>query len=492
MAELFFDWRSQPKQVQFLRACGLSFPIEGGTPQAPKAKVIGFGGAAGGGKSDALLMAGIIAMFAFKGAKIGYFRRNFTQLQGPGGAIMRSMELLEGKAHWNGGLRRWTVKGGGMLQFCHLDRDEDVFSYQSQQFDIILFDEGTQFSSFQVRYMMTRLRSTTPNIKGTFCAIATNPGNIGHMWFKEQFVELGDPGQVHEYVFEDGGSESHMFIPSFLSDNFALNERDPDYRKNLESQPEHIRRQLLEGDWSAVEGVAFPEWRNGIHVVDDFEIPSDWVKFRSLDWGYAKPFSVGWFCVDYDGRLYKYREYYGTSGKKDEGARMDPEDVANEIIRMEQGEKMSYAVADDAIFGGRQDNSPSIAEQFSRAFGNKALHWQPVGKGPKSRIQGKLEMHYRLKWEKDDAGAWDGELPMLVFFKSCQNTIRLMPNLMLDPKNPEDVETHSQPDHIFDSDRYACMSRPMTPHMPTIEKSRIAKHKDNLAKRKKDFNKRLV
>lgn len=406
--------------------------------------------------------------------------------------MMRSMELLNGKANWNGGLRRWSVKGGGMLQFCHLDRDEDVYSYQSQQFDLVLFDEATQFTSFQVRYMMTRLRSTTPTVKHPFCAMATNPGNIGHMWFKEQFVQLGEPGKPHEYVFEEGGRETHLFIPSVLSDNMALNERDPEYRKNLENQPEHIRRQLLEGDWDTAEGVAFPEWRN-FHVADNFDIPKEWIRFRSLDWGYAKPFAVGWYAIDHDGRIWKYREYYGQSqGRKDEGAKMDPEDVANEIIRMEEGENIRYAVADDAVFGGRQDNSPSIAEQFARAFGYRAIHWQPVGKGPKSRIQGKLEMHYRLKWNKDETGKWDGELPMLVFLKSCANTIRLMPNLMLDEKNPEDVETHMQPDHIYDCDRYACMSRPMSPQRPKVEKNRIAKHKDRMAKTSKDFLKKLL
>lgn len=466
------------------------FRLKGVVPNLPRLKLSDSVAQLGGvnSKSDALLMAGIIAMFAFKDCKVGYFRRNFTQLQGPGGAIMRAQELLNGKANWNGGLRRWTVKGGGMLQFCHLDRDEDVFSYQSQQFDLILFDEGTQFTQFQVRYMMTRLRSTTPSVKNTFCAIATNPGNIGHAWFKEQFVELGEPGKTYEYQFEDGGKETHMFIPSLLADNMALNERDPEYRKVLESQPEHIRRQLLEGDWDVTEGVAFPEYRKSVHCVDPFPIPNDWIKFRAMDWGYAKPFAIGWYAIDHDGRMWKYREYYGTNGKKDEGARLDPEEVAKEIIRFEKGESVRFAVADDSIFGGRQDNSPSIAEQFQRA----GVMWQPVGKGPKSRIQGKLEMHYRLKWDKDENGLWDGELPMLVFFNTCLNTIRLMPNLMLDEKNPEDVETHQQPDHIYDCDRYACMSRPMTPKRKSVEKSRIAKHKDRLAKTSKKSRMRIT
>jgi hypothetical protein len=314
----------------------------------------------------------------------------------------------------------------------------------------------------------------------TTALFGTNPGGIGHEWFRRLFVDSGEPEEPHEVEVEEGKPlRTTLFVPAKLSDNAILEAADPNYRKNLESLPDHLRAQLLDGDWQNAEGLAFTEWKKEVHVVPPFDIPDEWIKFRSCDWGYAKPYSVGWYAVDFDGRLYKYRELYGYGGRPDVGTKEDPEDVAKKIIEMEQGEKLSYAVCDDAMFGSRQDNSPTIAEQFAVAFGNKAHHWQPVGKGPKSRISGKLEMHHRLKWNKTKEGKWDGELPMLVIFNTCKHTIRTVPNMVLDEKNPEDIDTTLE-DHIYDETRYACMSRPITPRMKKEDDSRVRKHKKKL------------
>lgn len=496
MAEIVFEWEIQPKQIQFLDACGLAFPFTGEPgPKAPAADHIGYGGAAGGGKTDALLMCGIIACYSFKGINVGFFRRKFTELQGPGGAIMRSQELLHDKAKWNGSLYRWTFPGGATLTFCHLNDDNSVYAYQSQQFDIMLFDEQTQFTDYQIEYMVTRNRATKNTIIKPFSASATNPGGIGHARFKEQFVDIGEPGIPHVYVNEEGKKETRLFIQSFLHDNQALEKRDPSYREKLESRPDHLKRQLLDGDWDVAEGMAFPEWRKTIHVCEPFVIPESWIRIRSLDWGYAKPFSVGWYAIDHDGRMYKYREYYGWNGKKNEGCRMDPEHVAEEIIKKEQGEEIRYAVADSAIFGGKQDSGPDIAEKFNRAFGNRATHWRPVSKAPrdglKSRVFGKMEFHYRLKWGKNEDGEWDGIRPMFVVFNNCVHTIRTIPNLTLDPDDAEDVDTE-QEDHAYDETRYAFMSRPIMPRKEEQKKTHIQKHKEQMMKRHRHFRKRLT
>lgn len=482
MPSVEISWKQQARQLTFLKACGLSHPFDGGKPSAAKAKVIGYGGAAGGGKSDALLMMAIIGCLSFAKIQVGYFRRKFTQLEGPGGAIMRSHQLIAGIAKYNQQKRRWTFPNGSIIQFCYLEHESDVHNYQSQQFDILCFDEATQFTRSQVRYMMTRNRSTTSNMPRPFAAMATNPGNVGHLWFKEEFVQAGVPEQVHNVEVEPGKYEEHMFIPAKLSDNQALEERDPEYRKNLENQPELIRRQLLEGDWDAAEGVAFPEWRDTIHVCDPFKIPDEWIRFTACDWGYAKPYSVGWYAVDYDGRLWKYRELYGCEvGKQNEGVREDPEEVANKMKEMEtytthdgkvMKESIRYRVIDDACFGGKQDNHKTIAEQFADA----GIYWQPVGKGPGSRIAGKLEVHHRLKWEKDNEGKWDGEHPMLVVFNTCRATIRTIPVLIQDDNRPEDVDTEME-DHAYDETRYACQSRPLVPKQKKSKETVIEKRK---------------
>jgi hypothetical protein len=498
-----FKWKQQSRQMTFLRACGLSHALEGGEPKPAVAKVIGYGGSAGGGKSDAMIMASIIACITYKKISVGYFRRKFTQLEGAGGAIMRSQQLLadmenKGLVKWNGSKYRWTFVNGSIIQFAHLQHEHDVNNYQSQQFDIIAFDEATHFTRFQYRYMLSRNRGANKSIPRRFVIMGTNPGGVGHSWFKEHFVNAGTPETVVNVEVEPGQFEEHMFIPASLADNQALEEIDPEYRKNLENQPEHIRRQLLEGDWDAVEGVAFPEWRREHHVCEPFDIPDEWVRFRSMDWGFAKPYSVGWYAVDYDGRLYKYRELYGWGGEADKGSKEPPSEVAKKIWEAEHyqdengrwvSENIRDAVADDAIFGGQQDNSKDIAEQFSDTFleldkkhGTRTLAWRKVGKGPRSRIQGKLEMHERLKVPKGEDGKPSGEKPMLIVFTNCKHLIRTLPDLMTDDNNPEDLDTTLE-DHVYDETRYACMSRPIRTKKKDAPKTIIQRHKERVIKR---------
>lgn len=510
MPQIKFKWKQQARQMTFLRACGLAHALEGGKPTPAKAKVIAYGGAAGGGKSDGMIMGAIIACCTYSGIAVGYFRRKFTQLEGAGGAIWRSTQLLaplvdKGLVKWNGGLYRWTFFNGSVIQFAHLQHEHDVQNYQSQQFDILCFDEATHFSRFQYRYMLSRNRSNTPNMPRPFIMMGTNPGGIGHTWFKDEFVRAGEPETVMKVEVEPGKFEEHMFIPAKLSDNYALEERDPEYRQNLENQPEHIRRQLLEGDWDSAEGVAFPEWRANVHIVEPFEVPEEWIKFRSLDWGYAKPYSVQWFAVDYDGRLYCYRELYGWGGEADKGSKEDPADVALKIWEAEHwrdengrwhSENIYDAVADDAIFGGRQDNSKDIAEQFADAlleldkkYGTKTMFWRRVGKGPKSRISGRLELHHRLKIPVNEEGQQTGERPMLVFFPAAKHIIRTLPELLNDERNPEDVDTTME-DHAYDTLRYACMSRPMASKTRKPNLTLIQKHKKSLSENR--FKKRIM
>lgn len=428
-------------------------------------------------------MASVIYCLTYNTARVAYFRRHFTQLDGPGSGVMRSQELLTGIAKYNAQKRRWTFPNGSIIQFAYLDSDSDTMNFQSQQFDLLAFDEATQFTWYQVSYMQSRIRSA----RGypTFTMMATNPGGPGAAWFKSNFVNAGEPEIPVDVEVEPGVTRTHIFIPANLADNAILERMDPGYRKNLESLPEHLRRQLLDGDWGTLEGQAFPEFRQHVHCIPPFSIPDEWVRFRSLDWGYAKPYAVGWYAIDHDGRLFKYRELYGYGGKDDVGSKEDPEDVAEKIIRLEQGEKISYAVADSAIFGGRQDNFPTIAEQFATAFGGRAIHWQPITKGPGSRIAGKMEMHHRFKHSETQE-------PMLLFFNNCRHTIRTLPNMILHDRNPEDVDSDLE-DHCYDETRYACLSKPLAPQRVDDRKlTDIQRHKRKMVEKKKQTLYRIV
>jgi len=177
-ADITIEWAEQSRQLTFLRACGLSHPWDGGGPTEPRARVIAYGGAAGGGKTDALLVAGIVAGLTFPGISVGFFRREYPMLEGPGGAILRSQELMSGWSRWHGGQRRWTLPTGSILQFCHCSKETDVYIYQSQQFDVLLLDEATQFLRSQYRYLLTRNRATRAG-RNPIHGVSVEPGQRG-------------------------------------------------------------------------------------------------------------------------------------------------------------------------------------------------------------------------------------------------------------------------------------------------------------------------
>jgi hypothetical protein len=454
------EWWAQPRQLAFLQACGLSHPFDGSEPRSAAAKIIGYGGAAGGGKSDSLMGLAIIAAWTIPGVQIAYFRREFPQLEGLGGAILRSHNLIDKRAvKWNGTQRRWTFPNRAAMQFCHCKSEEDVHNYQSNQFDIILLDEGTQFTRFIYRYLLTRNRANTDTSWfKPFMAIATNPGGVGHSWFKNEFVTIGVPEQVYDVEVEPGRNERHMFIPAKLSDNQILCKRDPGYRENLENQPEATRSMLLDGNFNVFAGQVFEEFRNNpehyidrrwTHVIEPFKIPEEGRRYRTFDFGYARPFSVGWWWVDYDGRLYRYRELYGCTGDPDKGIKWHPKQIAQRIREIENEFEKGHqitGIADPSIWTA--DTGASVAEQMAQ----EGVYFDPADN---KRIPGKMQVHYRLAFDEEG-------LPMMYVFNTCRAFIRTMPILIYDEHHPEDVDT-KQEDHIYDETRYLCQANPIPP-----------------------------
>jgi len=437
-------WEKQLRQINFLAACGLAHPFLGGKPQAPVAQVIAYGGSAGGGKSDALLVAGIVGGLTFPGINIGYFRRKYPELEGPGGAILRSHELMSSWAKWNGTQRRWVMPTGSILQFCHCKDENDVFNYQSQQFDILLIDEATQFTRFQYRYLITRNRATRPGII-PFTALASNPGNVGHVWFKAEFIDPGPPERVYDVEVEPGIFERHIFIPARLDDNKVLVARDPGYRQRLLAQPEHIRKALLEGDWDIFAGQVFTEFRRDIHTVEPFEIPAGWRKWRALDFGYTAPACCLWLAVDYDRNVYVYRELYVTQ--------LTASQLAKKILELTSPEeRISYTLADPATFAKTGHEGESI-EQTMRKAG------VPLTKADNDRLAGKQRVHEYLQVFEGQDGRPTAKLKI---FNNCINLIRTLPQLIYDEHHPEDVDTDGE-DHAYDALRYGLMQAPAAP-----------------------------
>jgi len=413
-----------------------------------------YGGSAGGGKSYAMLADPLHGLNDpnFSGLLVRHTTEELREL------IQKSQELYP-KAipgiKWSERKSQWTSPRGGRLWMSYLDKDTDVTRYQGQAFNWIGFDELTQWSSpYAWDYMRSRLRSSAKNL-GLYMRATTNPGGSGHQWVKKMFI---DPGPSNEpfwatnvetgdtITYPVGHSKAgqplfkRRFIPATLFDNPYLAD-DGMYEANLLSLPEHQRRQLLEGDWDINEGAAFPEFNRHIHVVEPFEIPDNWPKFRACDYGYGSYTGVVWIAVAPDEQLIVYREMYVS--------KVIATDLADMILDVEQFEKIRYGVLDSSLWHKRGDTGPSLAEQMIM----RGCRWRPADRSKGSRVAGKNELHRRLQVDEFT------EEPRLVFFNTCSNTISQLPSIPLDKKNPEDVDTHAE-DHLYDALRYGIMTRP--------------------------------
>tara|TARA_R110000751_G_scaffold13832_2_gene45878 strand:+ start:1711 stop:3135 length:1425 start_codon:yes stop_codon:yes gene_type:complete len=414
-----------------------------------------YGGAAGGGKSFAML-ADPVRYFNNPLSNKLLVRRSTEELRE---LISVSKQLYPRAIPGIKFLERektWIAPSGASLWLSYLDRDDDVSRYQGQAFNWIGFDELTQWPSpFAWNYMRSRLRTTRNSGLSLYQRGTTNPGGAGHSWVKKTFVDPApnntafnatDPETGEDIVWPNGHTKQgqplfkRRFIPATLFDNPYLAE-DGLYEANLLSLPEHQRKQLLEGNWDVNEGAAFTEWNKNIHVIEPFEIPSGWARFRACDYGYGSYTGVVWIAVAPDEQLIVYREMYCS--------KVIATDLADMVLEAEYGEKIRYGVLDSSLWHNRGDTGPSLAEQMVQ----KGCRWRPSDRSKGSRIAGKNELHRRL--QVDDFT----EEPRIVFFNTCINIISQIPALPLDKNNSEDVDTNSE-DHLYDALRYGIMTRP--------------------------------
>ena len=404
-----------------------------------------YGGARGGGKSYAMLVDPLRYCHKANHRAL-LIRRSMPELRD---MITHSQRLYSRAfkgARWREQEKEWRFPSGARIEFGYAENMTDVLRYQGQSYTWIGVDELPQYPTPDVyNFLRSSLRSVDPEIP-VFMRATGNPGNIGSQWVKEMFVDPSEPNKAFNVSIDTPTGVrkiSRRFIPAKLQDNPYLMQTD-DYYIMLASLPEVQRKQFLEGDWSAFENSSFPEFNKTTHVVDPFEIPRGWSRFRSADWGYSSNACCLWFAIDWDNNLWVYRELYTKKITADE--------FAKKVLEAEQGEFMRYGVLDSSTWAKRGDVGPSIAETMIQ----EGCKWRPSDRSPKSRINGKLEIHKRLKvHEKDNE-------PTLKVFSNCVNLIRTLPLLPLDKNNPEDVDTDAE-DHAYDALRYGCMSRPMHP-----------------------------
>ena len=279
-----------------------------------------------------------------------------------------------------------------------------------------------------------------------------NPGGQGHAYVKRVFID--------RRFNSNENPDDYTFIQALVDDNTALMEAQPEYVQQLEALPEKLRQAWRHGRWDVFEGQVFGEFvddpahyadRIGTHVIEPFDIPKTWTIYRGFDWGYAKPFSVGWYAIDYDGCMYRFRELYGCTGEADVGVEWTVERVAEAIREVETTDpqlkdRKIVGVADPAIW--QENGGVSIAETMEkyRVYFNKGDH---------KRIPGKMQCHYRLAFD-------ERQVPMFYVFNTCKYFIRTIPALIYSETQVEDIDTKME-DHIYDEWRYVCMERPIAP-----------------------------
>lgn len=415
-----------------------------------------FGGAAGGGKSYGQLADALVYALKYPKSRQLILRRTFPELEHS--IIFTSLQFFPQKvAKYSSSKHLWEFLNKSIIEFGYCAAEKDVLRYQGAEYDVVRFDELTHFTEAQYTYLLSRIRGVNSYPKQI--KSSTNPGGIGHSWVKSRFIDGRDAGKV--FYDEETGS-SRVFIPSYVQDNIFLMEADKGYEKRLAQLPEAERKALLYGQWDIFDGQVFTEWQNRAdgyltrrwsHVIKPFEIPKNWRRFRSFDFGYSKPFAVLWFAVDPDGIAYNYRELYGCTGTPDTGVRWTAQRIAREIREIEKNEEPDTTItgyADPAIWNSTGSEEGSIAEMMER----EGVFFE---KGKNNRLAGKMQVHYRLSF--DDEG-----ISRLYVFENCRNMIRTLPQLYYDPVNPEDVDTR-QEDHLYDALKYFLMSDPIPPRM---------------------------
>lgn len=421
-------------------------------------KNIAFGGARGGGKSWSVRVKAALLCLNYAGIKVMIIRKTYPELQE--NHIVPMCEMLhcydENKknriARYNDSRKHITFPNRSRILFRYCDNEKDAERFQGTEVDVLFIDEATQQSEMKFKKLSACVRGVNAFPKRIY--LTCNPGGEGHAWVKRLFID-----KKYE---NNERPEDYTFIQSLVTDNKALMESNPDYIKQLEALPPKLRDAWLYGDWNVYEGQFFEEFKDDpdhyedrqfTHVIKPFDIPDGWKIYRSFDWGYNKPFSCGWWAVDYEGVAYRILELYGCTKTANEGVKWTPPQVFAEIHKIEtehrwlKGKKIQ-GIADPAIWDA--ETGESIAD-------TAAKHQVYFTQGDNKRLAGWMQVHYRMAFDENG-------YPMMYIFNNCKAFIRTIPLLQYDEHKVEDLDTDGE-DHVADEVRYFLMSRPIAPRV---------------------------
>lgn len=420
MGEVSFNFQPYPKQIEFFKAY---------------ARYIGYGGARGGGKSWSARTKAFLLSLKYDGIQILIVRRTLNELRE--NHILPLQKLLTGVGKYDGQNKECLFPNGARIKLGYCAAESDVLQYQGQAYDVIFLEEATQFTEFQ-KDALTECNRSSGMMKVKFTPrmyFTMNPGGVGHAWAKRLFID-------REYRNKEK-AENYIFIPSTVYDNKYLMENNPEYVENLENLPEMRKRAMLYGDWDAFEGQYFPEFNRDIHVIKPFEMPQNWNRFISLDYGMDTT-AAYWWAVDKEGNCFVYRELHEPQ--------LILSAAAKKIVSLTGNEKIDYVVASPDLWNRRQESGESGAEIMRKSG---LQHMKPAND---SRIPGWRTMREYLKQTTDRYGNPSSRLKL---FSTCIYAIKHIPLLQYDEKKLEDAagEPHDIT-HACESIRYGIMSRP--------------------------------
>lgn len=409
-----------------------------------------FGGAAGGGKSYGQIIDAFLFALRNQGSKQLILRRTFTELDK---SIIRTVLGLYPREifTFNSSAHVGRFVNGSVIDFGYCATENDVYQYQSAEYDVIRFDELTHFTEAQYVYLISRVRganSFPKQIKSS-----TNPGGVGHSWVKARFVDPAPPNTE----FKGGNGTTRIFIPSSLTDNMPLMATDPDYKRRLEALPEHEKRALLYGDWNIFEGQYFDEFDPEVHICEPFPIPKEWRVYRAIDYGLDR-LACMWIAIDSTKCCYLYKEKCESN--------LPIAQAAKAVIDTTLPDEKIYAtLAPPDLWSRNQINGKGKADIFYE-------NGLTLTKASNDRETGWLAIKELLK--KDGNGE-----PRLKIFSSCREIIKCLPMLVRDPKRPTDClnEPHDIT-HAPDALRYFSIywARPE----PAAEMQRVRYTQDQL------------
>lgn len=424
------EWRPQPRQERFL--------------ESPAREIL-FGGARGGGKTDAgIIWVALPAMrekhSRFRGLVLRDTANSLADWIDRADSIYRRTGARLVKSPWLHFVWPWGAK----IFMGHLRDSRSISNYLGREFQRVLIEELTTIGDFKLYLkLLGSLRST---VKGLVPRIAatTNPGGAGHYWVKKRFV---DPAPPNTLFREKGSPLTRIFIPSLVTDNKILCDIDPAYVSYLDSLPDKLKKAWRFGDWSILEGSYFTEFSRATHTCRPFKIPRSWARYRAIDWGYwPDPCVCTWIAVSpVQSRIqevvYRERHWFRTS----------PGDVAKDILLLSNLEDVSFTVADPSMWASK--SGPSDAEKML----NAGLVLRPADN---SRVTGWTRLHEALKINRHKINQKAFSIPEMTIFNTCTKSIEAFEIAQHDERNPMDVASNKL-DHWLDTLRYYRMSRPV-------------------------------